>query len=110
MNKGKRDTYTSEFKLKVAIKAMSGDKTLAQLASEYHVHPSQITKWKEHLKGSASAVFGSPSKRKKRETITEASLMEKVGHLAALPKTSPRAHWPSNARPSHFTNHFLFCD
>ena len=33
---------------------MSGDKTLAQLASEYHVHPSQITKWKEQLKGSAS--------------------------------------------------------
>ena len=71
MSKGKRDTYTSEFKFKVAIEAMSGDKTLAQLASEYHVHPSQITKWKEQLKGSASAVFGSPSRRKKRETMKE---------------------------------------
>lgn len=81
MSKGKRDTYTSDFKFKVAIEAMSGDKTLAQLASEYHVHPSQITKWKEQLKGSASAVFGSPSRRKKKETITEASLMEKVGRL-----------------------------
>ena len=81
MSKGKRDTYTSEFKFKVAIEAMSGDKTLAQLASEYHVHPSQITKWKEQLKGSASAVFGSPSRRKKKEAITEASLMEKVGRL-----------------------------
>ncbi len=81
MSKGKRDTYTSEFKFKVAIEAMSGDKTLAQLASEYHVHPSQITKWKEQLKGSASTVFGSPSRRKKKQTITEASLMEKVGRL-----------------------------
>ena len=70
MIKGKRDTYTSEFKFKVAIEAMSDDKTLAQLASEYHVHPSQITKWKEQLKGSANAVFSSPSRRKKKETIT----------------------------------------
>ena len=81
MSKGKRDSYTSEFKLHVALEAMKGEKTLAQLASEYHVHPSQITKWKEQLKGSASAVFGSPSRRKKKETITEASLMEKVGRL-----------------------------
>ena len=81
MSKGKRDSYTSEFKLHVALEAMKGEKTLAQLASEYHVHPSQITKWKEQLKGSASAVFGSPSRRKKEETITEASLMEKAGRL-----------------------------
>ena len=72
MSKGKRDTYTSEFKFKVAIEAMIDDKTLAQLASEYHVHPSQVTKWKVQLKGSASAIFGSPSRRKKPETITEA--------------------------------------
>ena len=81
MSKGKRDTYTSDFKLKVASEAMSGDKTLAQLASEYHVHPSQITKWKEQLKGSASAVFGSPSRRQRQESVTEADLMEKVGRL-----------------------------
>lgn len=37
MSKGKRDTYTVEFKFKVVIKAMSGDKTLVKLASEYHV-------------------------------------------------------------------------
>ncbi len=62
MSKGKRDSYTSEFKLHVALEAMKGEKTLAQLASEYHVHPSQITKWKEQLNGSASAVFGAPAK------------------------------------------------
>ena len=82
MSKGKRDSYTSEFKLHVALEAMKGEKTLAQLASEFHVHPSQITKWKEQLNGSASAVFGAPAKRKKQNGITEATLMEKVGRLA----------------------------
>ena len=81
MSKGKRDTYISDFKLKVASEAMSGDKTLSQLASEYRVPPSQITKWKEQLKGSASAVFGSPSRRQRPENVTEADLMEKVGRL-----------------------------
>ena len=47
MSKGKRDTYTSEFKQKVASEAMSDNKTLPQLASEYRVPPSQIAKWKE---------------------------------------------------------------
>jgi len=81
MSKGKRDSYTSQFKFQVAIEAMKGDKTLTQLASEFHVHPSQITKWKEQLNGSASAVFGTPSKRKNQEKVTEAALMEKVGRL-----------------------------
>ena len=81
MSKGKRDTYTSEFKLKVASEAMSGDKTLAQLASEYHVHPSQIAKWKKRLKSCASAVFGPLSRRQRQENVTEADLMEKVGRL-----------------------------
>ena len=81
MSKGKRDSYTSQFKFQVAIEAMKGDKTVTQLASEFHVHPSQITKWKEKLNSSASAVFGSPSKRKNPEKVTEADLMEKVGRL-----------------------------
>ena len=82
MSKGKRDSYTSEFKLHVALEAMKGDRTLTQLASEFHVHPSQITKWKEQLNGSASAVFGAPARRKKQNGIAEAALMEKVGRLA----------------------------
>lgn len=81
MGKGKRDTCTSEFKLKVASGAMSGDKTQARLASEYRVHPSQIIKWKERLKGSDGVVFGSPSRRQRQENVTEADLMEKVGRL-----------------------------
>lgn len=41
MNNGKRDIYTSEFKLKVVSKAMSCDKMLAQLASEYYAPTSE---------------------------------------------------------------------
>lgn len=81
MSKHKREKYTPEFKLKVVMEANRGDKTLAQLASEYHVQPSQITKWKETLNDSASVIFGSPSKRKNKNTITEANLHETIGRL-----------------------------
>lgn len=50
MINGKRDIYASDFKLKFASEAMSGDKIWAQLANEYHVHPFQIIKRKEQLK------------------------------------------------------------
>jgi transposase-like protein len=43
----------------VAIAAIKGDRTLAQLAEQFDVHPNQITTWKAQLEGSAADVFGS---------------------------------------------------
>ena len=56
-----RTRYSAEFKAKVALAAVSESKTLAELASEYKVHPSQISNWKqallEHVRASSSCVL-----------------------------------------------------
>src|SRR5260370_15174128 len=50
--------HTSAFKAKVALAAIKGDRTLAQLAEQFDVHPNQITSWKPQLEGGAADVFG----------------------------------------------------
>ena len=79
----KRRRFTAEFKARVAVAAMKEDRTLAELASEYGVHASQITTWKKELKESAVAVFSG-----KRESLTDESvetaktpLYEQIGRL-----------------------------
>jgi transposase len=53
-----RRTHASAFKTKVALAAIKGEKTLAELAQQYDVHPNQITAWKAHLVEAASGLFG----------------------------------------------------
>ncbi len=58
MTKRSRRTHSPAFKAKVALAAIRGDKTLAELAQQFDVHPNQITTWKNHLLESAAGVFG----------------------------------------------------
>jgi transposase len=58
MSKRPRRNHTSVFKAKVALAAIKGDRTLAQLAEQFDVHPNQITSWKAQLEGGAADVFG----------------------------------------------------
>ena len=59
MTKRTRRTHASAFKAKVALAALKGEKTLAELAQQYDVHANQITAWKAHLVEAASGLFGS---------------------------------------------------
>ncbi len=59
-----RRNHAGGFKVKVAISSIQGDKTLAELAEQFDVHPSQILEWKQQLQESAIDVFGSNSKVK----------------------------------------------
>ena len=54
-----RKRFSNEFKAKVALEALKGDKTMSELASEFEVHPSQISLWRGELKGRAAEMFGS---------------------------------------------------
>ena len=58
MNRRPRRNHTPAFKAKVALAAIKGDRTLAQIAEQFDVHPNQVTSWKAQLEGSAAAVFG----------------------------------------------------
>lgn len=77
-----RKKYSSKLKAKVALEAIGEQKTLAELASEYDVHPSQITKWKKELQERAGEVFDrdAPGNAKSAEA-REAELFRQIGQL-----------------------------
>ena len=59
MTRRGRRNHTPAFKAKVAVAAIKGERTLADLAQLFDVHPNQITNWKAQLLEGAAAVFGS---------------------------------------------------
>lgn len=59
MTRRARRTHSPAFKVKVAIAAIKGDRTLAELAQHFDVHPNQITAWKAQLLEGAAGIFGS---------------------------------------------------
>ena len=58
MTRRPRRNHSPAFKAKVAIAAIKGEKTLAELAQQFDVHPNQITQWRGQLLEGATAVFG----------------------------------------------------
>ena len=78
----KRKTYTDKFKAKVALEAVKGVKTLAELSSEYQVHSTQISEWKRMLLEASPDLFAGRRKRaaKTEEELT-APLYEEIGRL-----------------------------
>lgn len=69
-----RTRHNAEFKAKVALTALSESKTLAELASEYQVHPTQITRWKQDLIENATDHFGKGKKNEVNHEIEVAEL------------------------------------
>ena len=75
-----RRTHTPAFKSKVAFESLKEERTIAELASEYKVHPNQITKWKKHLHEHLPDLFASGYGDDERETLI-ARLYEEIGRL-----------------------------
>lgn len=59
MTERTRRNHSATFKAKVVLAALKGDKTLAELAQQFDVHPNQVTDWKRQLLERAGDVFGS---------------------------------------------------
>ena len=61
MSRRPRRNHSPAFKAKVALAAVKGEKTLAELAQLFDVHPNQITTWRTQLLEGAAGVFGADS-------------------------------------------------
>jgi transposase-like protein len=70
-----RRRHSSEFKAKVALEALKGQKTLNELSSEYGVHPVQIAQAKRQAHEGLAGVFASPTSRRER---TDQALIEQL--------------------------------
>jgi len=77
-----RRQHDAAFKAKVALEAVKGEKTMAQIASEFGVHPNQIRQWRQHLLEMLPDLFSARRKRveKDREEL-EAELYRQIGQL-----------------------------
>ncbi|QPD03638.1 MAG: transposase [Candidatus Nitrospira kreftii] len=75
-----RRNHGTTFKAQVALAAVKGDKTLAELAEQFGIHPTQITEWKQQLLARAADVFGGP--KTVSETPDLKTLHAKIGQLA----------------------------
>jgi len=77
-----RRKYSAEFKARVALEALVGDKTLAELAAQHDVHPNMIAQWKRQAKESLPDLFSKKADRS--EAAREAEIKElhaKIGQL-----------------------------
>lgn len=78
----KRRVFGAAFKAKVAMAALRGDKTTAELASKFAVHTSQVTAWKKLLLAQAAELFeDGRRKRGQEQSPDEEELYEQIGRL-----------------------------
>ena len=85
MTKRTRRNHSPAFKAKVALAAVKGEKTLAELAQQFDVHPNQITTWRGQLLEGAAGFFGSDSHTEPAEpAIDVKTLHAKIGELTLV--------------------------
>ena len=78
----KRKRHSPAFKAKVALEAVKGAETVAQIAARYEVHPGQIHAWKKALLEGAAGVFGNGQEKKAQEDgALVARLYQEIGQL-----------------------------
>ena len=81
MTKRTRRNHTAAFKAKVALAALKGDRTLAELAQQFDVHANQISAWRAQLLEGASGVFGGPPAEGISAPVDLKDLHAKIGQL-----------------------------
>ncbi|MHB0870839.1 MAG: transposase, partial [Chloroflexota bacterium] len=83
---GQYKRHSAEFKAKVALEAIKGQRTLNEIAGEYGVHPGQIIQWKKQVLEELPGLFASKRSREaKSEEELKASLYQQIGQLKVCP-------------------------
>lgn len=78
----KRRVFSAPFRAKVALAAVRGDKTTAELASKFAIHTSQVTAWKKQLLEQATGLFEDGRRKRGDERLAkDEELYEQIGRL-----------------------------
>ena len=82
MTRRPRRNHTPAFKARVALAAVKGERTLAELAQQFDVHPNRITSWKAQLLDGAAGVFGTEARSEAAvPAVGVKTLHSKIGEL-----------------------------
>jgi len=81
MKKSRRN-HSGAFKARVALAAIAGDKTVAEIAQHYEVHPNQVSSWKAQLVDRAPQVFGAETADSPERSPIVKELHAKIGQLS----------------------------
>ncbi len=77
-----RRRFTADFKAKVALEALRGDRTVQEIAAKHKIHPNQVSTWKRQAVDGLGAVFSNGAERAGREHEAEVhELHAKIGEL-----------------------------
>ena len=77
-----RRRFTADFKAKVALEALRGDRTIQEIAAKHKVHPNQVSTWKRQAVDGLGAVFSNGAERTGRDHEAEVhELHAKIGEL-----------------------------
>ena len=71
----------SKLKAKVALEAIRGKKTIAQIASEYEVHPNQVGQWKKRMLENLPDLFAARKEKQSENCYSEDDLLRQIGRL-----------------------------
>lgn len=76
--------HSDSFKAKVALEAIKGEKTIAEIASAYQVHANMVTKWKKQAMDNLAAAFGNSASKQQNEEAQKAEILAKIVSQQAI--------------------------
>jgi len=76
-----KKNYDSKFKSRVALEAVQGMRSIAEIAGEHNIHPNLVGQWKRKLLEESAGIFATKAEKQQENKYSEDDLMRKIGQL-----------------------------